>query len=70
MREKNQFCSKIATVQAERQETAPELKTLHTTDPTCTPEDKARPRFVARRGRPFYLAFFFLFFPFMIEYMK
>jgi len=47
-------------VQAEGEEAAPKWKTLHTTDPPCTPEDKARPRFVARRGRPFYLAFFFL----------
>ncbi|GEB35977.1 hypothetical protein GLI01_00120 [Gluconacetobacter liquefaciens] len=55
------FVLKTPSVQAERQKTAPKWETLHTTDPPCTPEDKARQRFVVRRGRPFYLAFFFLF---------
>ncbi|WP_408736122.1 DNA -binding domain-containing protein [Acetobacter aceti] len=68
--QRGDFAPSPPTVQTKRQEKAPELKTLHTTDPICTPEDKARPRFVTRRGRLFYLAFLFLFFLFMIEYMK
>lgn len=52
------------------QKTASKLKTLHTTDQTCTQKDKARPRFVARRGRLFYLAFLFLCFVLSAECQK
>ncbi|MFS3136589.1 hypothetical protein ACLRDC_14660 [Gluconacetobacter sacchari] len=61
---------KILLCRLEGQKTALKLKSLHTTDPARTQKDRARPRFVARRGRLFCLAILFLFFLMSVEYLN